>query len=258
MKRDGLSSRVGATRLVIHGAAGRVGSRLCALARLDPACQLVGAFEYDGSPLAGQAVPGGDTPDTLRFSTSVADAPACDVVIDFSSDDGARRALSIAERSGAALLVGTTALSPHTLDAIRRAAERRAVLVAANTSLGVAVLSHLVRDAARLLGPGFACSIVEAHHAAKQDAPSGTAKRLAEAARASGASLRDDQLVSIRGGDVVGEHTVRFAGPGEYLELIHRATTRDVFALGALRAARWLHGRPPGWWTIEDVLGLSA
>ncbi len=258
MVRDGLSSRGAATRLVIHGAGGRVGARLCALAHADSAFELVGAMEREGFVLAGQPVPG--TPDNLRFLTSADDAPACDVVIDFSSDEGARRALSIAERCSAALLVGTTALSDRTAEALARAGDRRAVLVAANTSLGVAVLASVVREAARSLGPAFSGSIVEAHHGAKKDAPSGTAKRLAEAARSAGAnaaSIPHDQIVSIRGGDVVGEHTVRFAGPGEYVELTHRATTRDVFVLGALRAARWLHGRAPGRWTMEDVLGLA-
>jgi 4-hydroxy-tetrahydrodipicolinate reductase len=179
------------------------------------------------------------------------------VVIDFSSDAGTHQALEAAQRSGAALLVGTTALQPATRDLLRAESSRRAVLLAPNTSLGVAALADLVRRAAAALSD-FDCSIVEAHHNQKKDAPSGTALRLAQAARDAGARLPDEQVVAIRGGDVVGEHTVRFAGQGEYIELTHRATSRDLFVRGALHAAAWLHGRQPGWWTMEDALGFAA
>lgn len=259
--RESLSSRAGATRVVIHGAAGRMGARLCDLAHRDDSVALVGAIVRAGSARLGRAsAPASHKGESVAFSASDAPHIACDVVLDFSGDEGAIRALALAGACGAALIVGTTALAPATTDALRAAANRQAILVAANTSLGVGVLASLVRRAAEALGPGFSASIVEAHHAAKKDAPSGTAKRLAAAIREVGsgaAPIRDDQILALRGGDVVGEHTVRFAGPGEYLELSHRATTRDVFALGALRAARWLHGHGPGWWTMEDVLGLA-
>src|SRR6185436_3136290 len=110
--------------------------------------------------------------------------------------------------------------------------------------------------ACRTLGKDYRCSIVEAHHAAKKDAPSGTAIRLAKAARDAGANLPDDQILSIRGGDVIGEHTVRLSGPGEYIELTHRATTRDLFARGALQCAAWLREKPAGWYSVQDVVGL--
>ena len=97
-----------------------------------------------------------------------------------------------------------------------------------------------------------------ARHSRKKDAPSGTALRLAAAVRSAGHALRDDQVVAIRGGDVIGEHTVRFAGPGEYIEITHRATTRDLFAIGAIHAAKWLVGKPAGEYSIEDALGMSA
>lgn len=247
--RDDLSSRSGATRVVIHGALGRMGARLCALAAAGDGVRLVGAVDRESS---ASSIAGG-----VRVTASIDEAPPCDVVIDFSSDEGARAAPALARQCGSALLVGTTGLSRETEGLLRSAAAERAVLVAANMALGVAVLAALARRAAAALGPAYRAAIVEAHHAGKKDAPSGTALRLAEAARSAGADLPADQVLSIRGGDVVGEHTLRFAGAGEYLELIHRATTRDVFAAGALRAARWLHGRPPGWWTIEDVLGLG-
>ncbi len=243
-------------RIIVNGAAGRMGARLCALAQEDRELSLVGALTRSGAQRSA---------DAARASASkITDNPAnfnansADVVIDFSSDAGVQSALSVALRINAALVVGTTALSPSTTGLLREASSKIPVLVAANTSLGVAALSALIERGAALLGPSYHCSIVEAHHIAKKDAPSGTALRLAESARRGGAVLPDDQIVSIRGGDVVGEHIVRFAGPGEYIEFTHRATSRDLFARGALRAAKWLRGQKPGWWTMSDVLGLSA
>ncbi len=235
-------------RIVIHGAAGRMGARIGALALADRRFALVA--RVDRAPArsidAGPAI------------VSAVDVRAgADVVIDFSSDEGAAGAMSLADRLTASLLVGTTALSPGTLACLRGFSERRGVLVAPNTSLGVAATAWLLARAAELL-PGYDASIVDAHHSAKKDAPSGTALRLARAYREAGGTIREDQIVAIRGGDVVGEHTVRLAGPGEYVELTHRATSRDVFAHGALRAAAWLRDRGPGWWTIEDALGLTG
>jgi 4-hydroxy-tetrahydrodipicolinate reductase len=243
-------------RIIVSGAAGRMGARLCALARADPALALVGAIERGGAPSIGEpAAPGAVK---IAESTAFSAGFQAHAVIDFSSDDGAHDASRLARRLRAALLVGTTALSRETLDALRAASADIPVLVAANTSAGVAAAAALTRSAAAILGPAFDCSIVEAHHNAKKDAPSGTALRLADAARDGGARLDTSNIVSIRGGDVVGEHTVRFAAPGEYLEITHRATSRDLFARGALAAAVWLARQKPGWWTMNDVLGLPA
>jgi 4-hydroxy-tetrahydrodipicolinate reductase len=227
-----------------------MGVRTCELALSDPSMALVAGA---ARAVRAGAVHKGPTPQNAHEITVFAD-----VVIDFSSDAGVATAIDLASRCGAALLVGTTGLSPATHGALRKESERRAVLVAPNTSLGVAVLARLAADAARALGPAFDVSIVEAHHNRKKDAPSGTALRLASAIRAAGAALPEDQVLAVRGGDVIGEHTVRLSGPGEYLELTHRAVTRDLFVLGALRAAAWLKGRPAGWWTMEDALGLNA
>lgn len=225
-----------------------MGARIIALAR-EEACEVVASCDRRG---AGASGAGGA--EVARVG-ALAQAPeGVEVLVDFTSPAGTLEALKWAVFKGVPLLVGTTGLDEDALRAAREGASRTAVLVAPNTSLGVAVLADAVARAARRLGASYACSIVEAHHDKKKDAPSGTAKRLASAARSGGGQLRDDQILAIRGGDVVGEHTVRFAGAGEYLEFTHRATSRDLFARGALRAARWLRGRGPGWYTIEDTL----
>ncbi len=263
------------TSIVIFGASGRMGARIAALALMDSSLDLRGCVVRDGSTRIGTpvALPDGASAahsgapnarsgaDVLRLEnakTIEKKAVSAHVVIDFSSDAGVLESIAMAERLNAALLVGTTALSPRSIDALKIASRSRAMLVAPNTSLGVAALSVLIAQASKIFGPDYHCSIVEAHHAAKKDAPSGTALRLAAAVREAGHMLRDDQIVAIRGGDVIGEHTVRFAGPGEYIELTHRATSRDLFARGALRAAAWLKGKPAGWYTMHDVLGLPG
>lgn len=234
-------------RIIISGARGRMGARLCALAKEDQELILAGTMSRAGEH-HGDAI----SADARGFA-----ANAAHVVIDFSSDSGAHAAIDVAKRISAAVLIGTTALTPVTVERARAASHSIPVLIAPNTSLGVAALARLIEQAAATLGPGYHCSIVEAHHIHKKDAPSGTAIRLAEAARRGGASLPAEQIVAIRGGDVVGEHTVRFAGPGEYVEFTHRATSRDLFVRGALRAAKWLAVQKPGWWTMNDVLGLA-
>jgi 4-hydroxy-tetrahydrodipicolinate reductase len=256
------SGAIDCVRVVVVGAGGRMGTRLCALAHEDARFHLAAALELAGAPSIGRdAAPEGARGDATKITEFPANSPifpAADVVIDFSTDAGAHASAALAQRIDAALLVGTTALTQATRNMLQQAAKKIPVLLSPNTSLGVTAMAQAVRDLARMLGDQYHCSIVEAHHIAKKDAPSGTAMRLAHAARAGGAHLPEDHVVSIRGGDVIGEHTVRFAGPGEYIELTHRATSRDLFARGALRCAAWLKGKPPKWWTMEDVLEIAA
>ena len=252
------------TSIVVFGAAGRMGQRISALGASDRAFDLRACVTRDGSSRIGSTITLADASGAPRTHALMsAKSPeikgfSAAIVIDFSSDSGASESLALASAMNAALLVGTTALTDRTLAMLKSASASRAVLVAPNTSLGVAALSSLVAQACKMLGASYECSIVEAHHSAKKDAPSGTALRLAKAARDAGHALSDDQILAMRGGDVVGEHTVRLAGPGEYIELTHRATTRDLFARGALRCAAWLKGRPPGWYTMHDVVGFTA
>jgi 4-hydroxy-tetrahydrodipicolinate reductase len=176
--------------------------------------------------------------------------PAFDVAVDFSLPEAfdAVLALCVARKSG--FVSGTTGLHEAQRIALEEAARVVPVLWASNFSIGVAVLADAVARAASAL-PGWDCDIVEAHHAGKRDAPSGTALSLGEAAATGGATPR---YASLRAGDIVGEHTVQFTGRGERLEFIHRATSRDVFAHGALQAARWLAGRQPGQYRMSDLL----
>lgn len=238
--------------LVVTGASGRVGRLLCELALQDPQhWELVGAVTRPGSTMIGQP-----------SSTAVDHAPAftpgfggpCHLVIDFSTPMGAGQALEIALGARAALLVGTTGLDEAARKALEQAGQRIAVMVAPNTSLGVALCADAVKRAARVLGAGYRVEIVEAHHRHKKDAPSGTALMLAEAARQGGAVVEADQIHAMRGGDIVGEHVVRFIGDGEYLEFAHTATSRSLFARGALRLGRWLLHQRPGFYRVSDVL----
>ncbi|HEX2083122.1 MAG TPA: dihydrodipicolinate reductase C-terminal domain-containing protein [Xanthomonadaceae bacterium] len=177
-------------------------------------------------------------------------APEFDVAVDFSLPDGFDPVLALCLERGRPLVSGTTGLTDTQRAALTTAGERIAVLWSANFSLGVAVLNDLVERAAHVLR-GWDCDIVESHHVHKQDAPSGTALALGEAAARSGASAR---YASIRAGDIVGEHLVQFAAAGERIELVHRATNRDIFARGALHAAARLNGRAPGVYRMRDVL----
>jgi len=200
---------------------------------------------------------------------------ACDVYIDFTTPAATRAAAEAAARHRRAAVIGTTGLGPADAAAVEQLARVAPIVVAANFSLGVNLVLGMVRQAARALGPAWDAEVVETHHRAKRDAPSGTALMIARAIAAGhGADYdrvkrhaRDGDVgprprgeigvASIRGGDVVGEHTAYFFGPGERLEISHRATSRAIFAGGALRAAAWVCRQPPGRYDMLDVLGLQ-
>ncbi|RMH24437.1 MAG: 4-hydroxy-tetrahydrodipicolinate reductase [Planctomycetota bacterium] len=235
--------------IVISGVTGRVGRALAELARADPDVRLAGALASESS--AKQPL---DADRRVRINDPP--APPVDAVIDFSTSSGCARAIRCALDSGAALVVGTTGLADRVESHLRDAAASIPMLVAANTSLGACVLIDLASRATRALGDAYDVSLIEAHRAGKRDAPSGTALALARAVRDSGGSIDDGAVLSLRAGDTVGEHTVRFDATGETLQITHRATDRRLFAAGALRAAKWLAGRPPGRYAMSDVLGL--
>ncbi len=237
--------------IAIVGAAGRTGSRITALALRDSAVTLTGAIVRDGSPLVGAPVD--PARPALRYTT-LHDAPTPQVVIDFSTPAALAQTARFATERGAALVVGTTGLSAEHEAIMRASSAIVPVLRTPNTSVGVAVVARIAADLARTLGPDYRASIVDIHHIHKKDAPSGTAKRLAASLRSAGASISDDQIESIREGEVVGTHIITLTGLGESVEVIHKATTRDLFALGAIRAAKWLAEKKSGLYTIDDTL----
>ena len=232
-------------RLLIHGATGRMGQALLWLAAQAPAdFTVVAAVSRKPSQRVVDGVP--------QFAAAELNGvPAFDVAVDFSQPEAFDAVLAACVARKAAFVSGTTGLSDAQRVALDEAARVIPVLWASNFSVGVAVLADAVARASRAL-PGWDCDIVEAHHAGKRDAPSGTALSLGEAATAGGATPR---YASLRAGDIVGEHTVQFSGMGERVEFIHRATTRDVFAHGALQAAEWLAARAPGRYRMADLLG---
>ena len=242
-------------RLLINGSRGRMGQMLIACAKEIPTVSL------------GAAVDVGDD-----FSAGLAQS---DAVIDFSHHSTCEAVLAACVAGKRTIVIGTTGHSDSETAAIRTAAQKIPIVFSGNYSTGVNTLYWLTRKAAEILGPDFDLEIIETHHRMKTDAPSGTAKNLAEILTAvrdlqynadvrhgrhgdvGARTKREIGMHAIRGGDVVGDHTVIFAAPGERVELTHKASGREIFARGALRAASWAHGQPPGLYTMQDVLGLK-
>ncbi len=266
------------TRVAVAGAAGKMGRAVIAAIASTPSLRLSAAIDHqnagqDAGTLAGMVALG-----TIVGSDIDAALSNADVLIDFSAPASTRALLPIAVAKKVALVIGTTGLSPADEKVLQQAAAEIPIVYSANLSLGVNLLARLVADAARALGPGYDIEIVELHHRQKKDAPSGTALLLGKAAaQAHGKALanvirtgRDGQVgprssdeigvLAVRGGDIVGEHTVYFCGVGERIELVHRASSRDTFAQGAVRAAEWVvaKGRAPGLYDMQDVLGLNT
>lgn len=234
---------------------------------------LIGAAGRMGQAIIGAAASEGvDVVATMDLGDELAWSDA-DAVIDFSHADAGAAICQAATNAKTPLVIGTTGHSAKQRDQIITSSKQIPVVFASNFSVGVNALFALTERAAKILGQDFDLEIVEAHHRMKKDAPSGTAKTLAEILQRARQTRtvrhgREGMLGergnfeigihSVRGGDVVGDHTVIFAGNGERLELTHRASSRETFARGALRAARWVIGKPPGLYDMRDVLGLDA
>jgi 4-hydroxy-tetrahydrodipicolinate reductase len=223
-------------RILLVGAAGRMGKTISDVAKNDPI--IIFAAQCDlGDP--------------IEFAMKT-----CDVAIDFSHADAIAEICRAALHDRKPLIIGTTGHSQEQRKLIEETAQSVPIVFASNFSIGVNVLFWLTGKAAEFLGADFAAEIVETHHKMKKDAPSGTAKTLAGILRITQGVEREIPIQSIREGDVVGEHVVIFNGPGERLELSHRAASREIFARGALRAAKWIVGKPAGLYSMQDVLGL--
>ncbi len=244
--------------LVVFGANGRMGKCVCSEAASSPHSpfRVVGAIAHAASASVGKpSVPGSADAPFIESECTV----DCSAIIDFSTPEGTERAIATAIACKAVLLIATTGLQSRHWDLIHEAANAVPILVAPNTSLGVAISLDLVERATSLLGPDTRIEIIESHHQHKKDAPSGTAIALSKAVELGGGTIQPDQIHALRGGDVVGEHTVRFFGEDEYFEITHVANSRSLFAAGALKATSWLYergNRQPGLYSMQHVLGL--
>lgn len=263
--------------LVVCGAAGRMGRAIIAIIAAEPQARLRAAIEMPGHGALGEdaGTLAGGAPLGIRLTSDYAAAATADTVsLDFTSPAGALEHLRVAVRNQAGIVIGTTGFSADEQRELDELTPRTRSVVAANMSIGVNVLLNLVERAAAALGDAFDPEIVEIHHRLKVDAPSGTALALGRAVAAGlgrnfersarlaregivGKRTADEiGIVALRGGDVIGDHTVVFAGTGERLELSHRAQSRDCLAGGAVRAGLWLAGKPVGRYSMRNVLGL--
>jgi 4-hydroxy-tetrahydrodipicolinate reductase len=266
-------------RIGVTGCGGRMGRMLIREVAATPGCRLAGAVERPGHDEVGQDA--GELAGMGRLGIVVGDDPvalfaACDAVIDFTTPAASAINAGLAAQARAIHVVGTTGLNEDQEEELYVAARHTPVVWAPNMSLGVNLLMVLAEQVGRALGPDFDVEICELHHRGKVDAPSGTALALGRAV-AEGRGVELDRVAVrgrdgvtgarpegaigfavMRGGDVVGDHTVIFAGEGERIELTHRAGSRQIYAKGAVKAALWARGRPPGLYSMRDVLGLSA
>ena len=265
-------------KIGVAGAAGKMGSRIAALCREYDGLQLAGAFERAGHSEVGKdigLVSGiGETGVVLHDSIGKV-IDTVDIIVDFTSVASTKENLKAASEKGKAMIIGTTGFSKDDMREVESLLRKIPCVMASNMSLGVNLLLKSLQDIARVLGDDYDIEIVESHHRLKKDAPSGTALKMAQViADAVNRNLEEVAVYSRRGiigqrtkkeigiqtvraGDIVGEHTVLFGGLGERIEITHKASSRDTFARGALKAALWLKGKPAGLYDMQDVLELK-
>jgi len=278
MARHGKETAMEDYRIGVVGCGGRMGRMISSVIHRAEGCRLAGGSARAGSPAVGTDL--GELAGVGALGIAVVADPVAlfadvDAVIDFTSPEATAAHAELAAQAQAAHVIGTTGLSRDQEAVVARAARHTAIVHAPNMSLGVNLLLSLVEQVAHSLDPGYDIEILEMHHRHKVDAPSGTALALGRAAAAGrGVALAevaqrtrdghtgarragDIGFATLRGGDVVGDHSVIFAADGERIELTHRASTREVFARGAVKAALWARGKPPGLYGMKDVLGLA-
>lgn len=264
-------------KVIVLGAAGRMGSTILRLVNEDPELILYGAIERKDSPFIGKSSERFGGSKDVKITDSLSDLVEKDtVVVDFTHIDATRENIKIAEKKGCPMVIGTTGFSLDETKKIAEVAKKSfPCVLSPNMSLGVNVLFKLVYETARLLGDDYNVEIMEIHHNKKKDAPSGTAVKLGQVvAEAFGWNYEDTAVYerkgiigerkkreigmqTLRAGDIVGEHTVIFGGMGERIELTHRAHSRENFARGAIRAVKWIYNKPNGFYTMKDVLGIE-
>jgi 4-hydroxy-tetrahydrodipicolinate reductase len=265
-------------KIGVAGAAGKMGSRIATLSKEYEGLQLAAAFERAGHKDAGKDIGTiigiGET--GVRLSDGIEKIiDTVDLIIDFTSVESTKQNLRTAAARGKAMVIGTTGFSGEDIKEIGSLTTQIPCVMASNMSLGVNLLLRVLQDVAKVLGDDYDIEIVEAHHRLKKDAPSGTALKMAQViAEAVDRNLdevavyarkgiigqrtrKEIGIQTVRAGDIVGEHTVLFGGLGERIEITHKASSRDTFARGALRAALWLAAKPAGLYDMQDVLGLK-
>ncbi len=265
-------------KIGVAGAAGKMGSRIVALSNEYEGLRVTAAFERKGHKEIGKdsGSIAGSGESGIKLAAGIEEIiDNVDMIIDFTSVESTKENLRAASAKGKSMVIGTTGFTKDDMSEVMPLLKKIPVVMASNMSLGVNLLLKVLQDVARTLGDDYDIEIVEAHHRLKKDAPSGTALKMAQViADAVSRNLEEVAVYSrkgligartrkeigiqtVRAGDIVGEHTVTFGGLGERIEIVHRASSRDTFARGALRAALWLSGKPAGLYDMQDVLGLK-
>jgi len=233
-------------KLGITGACGKMGRRIFELAGFDKDLDVALALEKKGTPLIGRDL------GKLKVSSNLDGLFLVDVLVDFTLPEAVDEHLDYVAKYKKALVLGTTGLSDEQKNKVAEISGVVPVVFSPNMAIGVNVLFSILPEIAKKLGPDYSVEIVEAHHKAKKDAPSGTAKKMAEVI--SQAVKKDIPMHSIRLGDIFGDHTIVFCGNSERIEIKHQAHSRDLFAIGALKAAKWIFQKPAGLYSMQDVL----
>ena len=233
-------------KLGVAGVCGKMGRRICELAGYDKDFDLTLALEKKGTPMIGRDI------GRLKISSSLDGMFLIDVFVDFTSPEAADATIDYAAKYKKPLVLGTTGLSDEQVRKVEDASKVIPIVFSPNMSIGVNTLFAILPEIAQRLGKDYSVEIVEAHHKAKKDAPSGTAKKLAQVIE--GSTGQKVPMHAVRLGDIVGDHTVIFCGNSERIEIKHQAHSRDLFVVGALKAAKWVVGKAPGLYTMQDVL----
>jgi len=233
-------------KLGITGVCGKMGRRIFELASGDKDFEINLALEKKGTPAIGKEL------GKLKISSNSDGVFLIDVLVDFTVPESSELTLDYVAKYRKALVLGTTGLNDTQIQKIEEVTKVIPVVFSPNMSVGVNVLFSILPEIAKKLGPDYSIEIVEAHHKAKKDAPSGTAKKLAQIL--ADTTKREIPTHAIRLGDIIGDHTIIFCGNSERIEIKHQAHTRDLFAVGALKAAKWIFGKPPGLYSMQDVL----
>lgn len=265
-------------RLTVCGAAGRMGSRIVALSKDYSEIKLVGAVEAKTNPKIG--LDAGVVAGIGELGVKILDdlekvIDNTDIVVEFTAPEPTLQHLEVVRKHKKSMVIGTTGFTNEQLEKIKEASKDIALVLSPNMSVGVNLLFKILKDIALVLGDDYDIEIVEAHHRMKKDAPSGTAVKMAKViAEALGRNFdevavyarkgiigertkKEIGIQTVRAGDIVGEHTVIFGGLGERIEVVHKASSRDTFARGALRAVTWLYGKAAGFYDMGDVLGIK-